>query len=75
MDSHWNFCLVLELTAIQQDKLVIELQSQVSQLQEKVDTLENKLREKDAEVEALQAAGKDKDSVSQPSESSRTVLC
>jgi outer membrane murein-binding lipoprotein Lpp len=75
MDSHWNSCLVLELTAIQQDKLVIELQSQVSQLQEKVDALESKLREKDAEVEALQAAGKDKDSVSQPFESSRTVLC
>ena len=52
---------------MQQDKLVIELQSQVSQLQEKVDTLESKLQEKDAEVEALQAAGKDKDNVSQPS--------
>lgn len=59
---------------MQQDKLVIELQSQVSQLQEKVDTLESKLQEKDAEVEALQAAGKDKDNVSQPSESSYTVL-
>lgn len=60
---------------MQQDKLVIELQSQVSQLQEKVDALESELQEKDAEVEALQAAGKDKDNVSQPSESSYTVLC
>ncbi|OCL12817.1 hypothetical protein AOQ84DRAFT_360321 [Glonium stellatum] len=47
-----------------QDKLVVELQTQVTQLQERVDMLEGKLQEKDAEVEALQAAGKDKDSSS-----------
>lgn len=54
------------LTSVQQDnRLVTDLQNQISQLEEKIDSLEGQIRDKDLEVERLQVAGKDKDNVSQ----------
>jgi chaperonin cofactor prefoldin len=51
------------LTGEQQDKIVTDLESQVSELQDKIKSLEGTIRDKDADIKKLQDADRNKENV------------